>query len=165
MNETFEFAAYSFAIGVGATVLIDLWALGLKRILGIPTMNWGLVGRWIGHMPQGRFVHDSIGKTAPVRGETAIGWFAHYAIGIIFAGALLALCGLDWARQPTLLPALLVGWATVAAPFFLMQPGLGLGIAAAKTPNPMIARLRSVLTHTVFGVGLYLAAQILVGVS
>lgn len=165
MNEAFEFAAYSFAIGVGATVRIDLWALGLKRILGIPTMNWGLVGRWIGHMPEGRFVHDSIGKKAPVRGETAIGWFAHYAIGIIFAGALLALWGLDWARQPTLLPALLVGWATVAAPFFLMQPGLGLGIAAAKTPNPMIARLRSVLTHTVFGVGLYLAAQILIGVS
>lgn len=165
MSETFEFAAYSFAMGVGATVLIDLWALGLKRLFGTPTMNWGLVGRWIGHMPDGRFVHQSIGKATPVRGETVIGWAAHYAIGIIFAGILLAIGGLDWAHQPTLLPALLVGWATVAAPFFLMQPGLGLGIAAARTPNPMTARLRSVLTHTVFGIGLYLTAMTLGGVS
>lgn len=165
MSEAFEFAAYSFAMGAGATVLIDLWALGLKWLLGIPTMNWGLVGRWIGHMREGRFIHESIGKATSVRGETAIGWTAHYAIGIIFAGILLAIWGTDWARQPTLLPALLVGWATVAAPFFLMQPGLGLGIAAARTPNPMIARLRSALTHTVFGIGLYLTALTLVGMS
>jgi hypothetical protein len=165
MDEVFEFAVYSLAIGVGATVLIDLWALGLKRLLGTPTMNWGLVGRWIGHMPEGRFVHDSIGKEMPVWGENVIGWTAHYAIGIVFAGILVAIWGLDWARQPTLLPALLVGWATIVAPFFLMQPGLGLGIAAAKTPNPTITRLRSVLTHTVFGIGLYLTALTLGGVS
>lgn len=165
MNEPFEFAAYSLVLGVGATALIDLWALGLKRFLGIPTMNWGLVGRWIGHMPEGRFIHESIGKATSVRGETVIGWTAHYAIGIAFAVILLAIWGLDWARQPTLLPALLVGWATITAPFFLMQPGLGLGVAAAKTPNPMIARLRSVLTHTVFGIGLYLTALTLGGVS
>lgn len=158
MNEVFEFTAYSLVIGTGATVLIDLWALGVKRLLGIPSMNWGLVGRWIGHMPAGRFVHDGIGRATPITGEIAIGWIVHYAIGIVFAGILLAIWGLDWARQPTLLPALLVGWATMAAPFFLMQPGLGLGIAAAKTPKPMIARFRSLLTHTVFGLGLYLAA-------
>lgn len=162
MNEALEFAVYSLVIGAGATVLIDLWALGLKRLLGVPSMNWGLVGRWIGHMPAGRFVHDSIGKATPVRGETAIGWGAHYAIGIVFAGILLAICGLDWARQPTLLPALLVGWTTIAAPFFLMQPGLGLGIAAAKTPKPAVARLRSFFTHTVFGLGLYGSAYLLV---
>lgn len=162
MNEIFEFAAYSLLIGAGATVIVDLWALGLKRILGISSMNWGLVGRWFGHMPEGRFVHESIATAAPVRRELAIGWIAHYAIGIVFAGLLLAIWGLDWARQPTLPPALIVGVATIAAPFFLMQPGLGLGIAAARTPKPMIARLRSLLNHTVFGLGLYGAACLLV---
>lgn len=165
MSQAFEFATYSILIGIGATILIDLWALALSRILGIPAMNWGLVGRWIGHMPAGHFVHDGIGKAAPVRGETAIGWIAHYAIGIVFAGLLLAIWGLDWAKAPILLPALIVGWATIAAPFFLMQPGLGLGIAAAKTPKPAMARLRSVLTHTVFGLGLYLTAMALTIVS
>lgn len=161
MDEAIEFAVYSIVIGVGATVLIDLWALALTRSFGIPSMNWALVGRWIGHMPAGRFVHDGIGKSTPINGETAIGWIAHYAIGVAFAGVLLAIWGLDWARAPALFPALIVGWATIAAPFFLMQPGLGLGIAAAKTPKPAVARLRSLLTHTVFGFGLYLSAAAL----
>jgi hypothetical protein len=42
-----------------------------------------------------------------------------------------------------------------------MQPGLGAGIAASKTPNPNKARLRSLLNHFIFGVGLYICALIL----
>jgi hypothetical protein len=64
----------------------------------------------------------------------------------------------NWLAQPTVLPALLYGIATVVFPFFIMQPSLGLGIAAAKTPNPMQARLKSLATHFVFGVGLYVCA-------
>lgn len=158
MQEAIEFVVYSSVIGIGATALADVWGMGMKRVFGIPLMNWGLVGRWFGHMPEGRFVHASIAKAAPIRGELAIGWIAHYAIGIVFAGIMLAIWSPGWAYQPTLMPALIIGWATVAAPFFIMQPGLGLGIAAAKTPRPMAARLRSLLTHTVFGLGLYLTA-------
>jgi hypothetical protein len=50
---------------------------------------------------------------------------------------------------------LLVGVATVAAPFLVMQPGMGAGIAASRTPRPGAARLQSLVTHTVFGLGLY----------
>ena len=39
-----------------------------------------------------------------------------------------------------------------------MQPGMGAGIAASKTPKPNAARLRSAMTHTVFGLGLYASA-------
>jgi len=38
----------------------------------------------------------------------------------------------------------------------------GLGIAASKAPRPMQARLRSIVAHAIFGVGLYVSA---VGVS
>jgi len=55
-------------------------------------------------------------------------------------------------------PALAVGIGTVAAPFFLMQPGMGAGIAASRTPRPNAARLQSLLTHAVFGLGLYVSA-------
>jgi hypothetical protein len=51
-----------------------------------------------------------------------------------------------------------VGIGTVAAPFFLMQPGMGAGIAASRTPRPNAARLQSLLTHAVFGLGLYITA-------
>jgi hypothetical protein len=83
-----------------------------------------------------------------------IGWGAHYAIGIVFAGLLVAIWGLDWARHPTPLPALIIGLLTIVAPFFLLQPGMGAGIAAPRTPKPNLARLRSLVAHASFAVGL-----------
>lgn len=153
-----EFFLRMVSIGVGATVVLDLWVLFATRVLGISGPDWAMVGRWIGHLTRGRFRHDSMAVASPVRGERLLGWSTHYAIGIAFAGFLLAIWGLDWARQPTLLPALIVGVLTVAAPFFILQPGMGAGIAASKTPKPNAARLRSLVSHTVFGIGLYVAA-------
>lgn len=157
MNEVIEFIARALVIGIGATVVLDLWSL-LLHAFGIAMPNWALVGRWIGHMPRGRFAHDSVANAAPIPGEAAIGWIAHYAIGIFYAAGLLSIVGLDWARQPTILPALIFGWLTLAAPFFVMQPGMGSGIAASKTPKPNITRFRSFMSHTVFGLGMYATA-------
>lgn len=153
-------AASTIFIGAGATAVIDLWALARQRLLGAPLPNYGLVGRWLAYLPRGRFRHDPISASPPVRGERLIGWTAHYLIGIAFAAVLLALWGLEWARQPTLGPALAVGIGSVAAPFLMMQPGMGAGIAARRTPRPNAARLQSLVTHTVFGLGLYLTALV-----
>ncbi|RWL20435.1 MAG: DUF2938 domain-containing protein [Mesorhizobium sp.] len=158
MNEQLEFVVRAAAIGAGATAVMDLWGLFLKRAFAIPSLDYAWVGRWIGHFPRGRFAHVNIAQAPGIRGETPIGWVAHYAIGIIFAALLMVVWGIDWARHPTLLPALLVGMSSVVAPFFLMQPAFGAGIAAWKTPNPHTARLRSLMTHLSFGVGLYVAA-------
>ena len=59
-----------------------------------------------------------------------------------------------------LLPALGFGVVSLAAPFFILQPGMGAGIAAAKTPNPNLARFRSLVAHASFAIGLYLAATL-----
>src|SRR5689334_20137072 len=126
----------TLVVGAGATAATDLWALARKGIFATPLPDYGLVGRWIAYMPRGRFRHDSIKAVSPVRGERALGWTVHYAIGIAFAAALMAVWGLAWARQPTLAPALMVGLGTVAAPFLLMQPGMGAGLAASRTPRP-----------------------------
>lgn len=158
MNEVLDLLVRAVLIGVGATVVMDLWAVFLKRCVGIASLDFAMVGRWIGHLPRGHFVHDAIARAAPVPGERALGWAAHYAIGVVFAIVLLAIVGPGWARQPSLLPAVLFGIVTVVAPFFVLQPGLGAGIAASKTPKPTTARLRSLMTHTVFGVGLFLSA-------
>ncbi|CAB3632734.1 MAG: DUF2938 domain-containing protein [Achromobacter sp.] len=144
-------------IGVGATLVMDLWALLLKRLFNAPSLDYAMVGRWIGHLPRGRLTHPGIARSAPIAGERAIGWIAHYAIGVLFALLLLALWGPAWAARPTLLPALIVGIATVAAPFLILQPGMGAGIAASRMPKPGVARLRSLMAHASFGVGLYLA--------
>lgn len=150
-----DYLASIVVIGAGATAVTDLWAIVRKRLLGIPPPDYGLVGRWLAYLPRGRFRHDPIAATAPVQGERVIGWIGHYLIGIAFAAVLLAIFGLEWARYPTIGPALVVGIGTVAAPFLLMQPGMGAGIAARRTPRPAAARLQSVIMHGVFGLGLY----------
>jgi hypothetical protein len=155
-----EYAVYALSIGIGATMIMDLWGFIAARVFKFPPPNYALVGRWIGHMPYGRFVHTAIAQSKPVAGERFIGWFAHYSIGVVFAALLLFFYGIAWARYPRLLPALVIGLATLSAPFFLMQPGMGAGIAASRTPNPALARFRSVLTHAVFGFGLYGAALV-----
>ncbi len=145
----------TIAIGAGATALIDLWAIARRSLFGTPPPNYGLVGRWLAHMPRGVFRHDAIATARAVRGEQLLGWLAHYVIGISFAAILVGGWGATWLRQPSIGPALLVGIGTVAAPFLVMQPGMGAGVAASRTAHPASARFHSIVTHTLFGLGLY----------
>jgi hypothetical protein len=148
----------AIAIGIGATLVMDLWNLFLKRTFGIPSLNYCLLGRWLRHMPGGTLRHASITAAPQKPHECMAGWIAHYTIGVVFALAFVGFVSGDWLARPTVLPALLYGVATVVFPFFVMQPSLGLGVAASRTPNPTQARLKSLVTHTVFGIGLYLCA-------
>lgn len=158
MNATVEFAGRALVIGAGATLTMDVWAAVLRRF-GVPSLNFSYLGRWLGHLPEGRFFHESIAKSPPVRGETMLGWCAHYSIGVAFAALLLGLFSLDWARSPTLGPALLVGVVTVMAPLLVLQPALGAGIASSKTAAPLFNSMKSLVTHVVFGLGLFLSAR------
>ena len=162
MSSEIELLTRAIVIGIGATIIMDLWAVLLKRGFSVPSLDYKIVGRWLLYMPQGKFKHDNILKADPVSGERVLGWFAHYVTGIVFAALLLLVAGLQWTQNPTILPALAAGIISVAAPFFIMQPGFGFGIAASKTPAPAIARFRSLMNHSVFGVGLYLAALLTV---
>ena len=149
--------AHSFVsaifIGFGATLLTDLWALFLKRAFKIPSHNYCLVGRWLRTMPEGMFKHSNIATAPQKRAECTVGSIAHYIIGVMFAITFIILTGNRWLEHPTPIPAILFGIVTVAAPFFILQPSFGLGLAAAKVSNPMQARLRSLMNHTAFGIG------------
>jgi len=148
----------AIAVGVGATIVMDLWGIFLKRAFNIPAPNYCFVGRWLCYMPEGIFRHRSIAAAAQRPAECAVGWIAHYVLGVIFALALVLLASPRWLQEPTVLPALIFGLVTVAIPFLVMQPSFGQGIAASKTPNPAQARLRSLMNHAVFGLGLYVSA-------
>jgi hypothetical protein len=146
------------ATGVGATLVMDLWNLFLKRAFSIQSLNYCLLGRWVRHLPEGTLRHASIAAAPPKPLECPVGWVAHYSIGIVLALGFVVLASADWLARPTLLPALLYGTVTVVFPFLLLQPSFGLGVAASRTPKPSQARLKSLATHTVFGVGLYVSA-------
>ncbi|MCE9782634.1 DUF2938 domain-containing protein [Shewanella algae] len=159
--QEFPFWLNALLLGIGATLVMDIWALAQKVLLGIPSLSYPMVGRWIGHLPRGKLIHSPIGASAAIKGEAWLGWGAHYLIGIIFAAILLAICGSQWLQAPKIMPALLLGIISVLAPFLILQPGLGAGLAARRTPAPWTARGRSLLAHTVFDLGLYLTALLL----
>ncbi|MCW5863647.1 MAG: DUF2938 domain-containing protein [Anaerolineae bacterium] len=153
-----DFFIKAILIGLGATLTFDLGGQLLKVAFQIPPSNICLIGRWFRTMPEGQLRHANIASSPPKRAECAIGWIAHYLIGITLAVVFVALAGDNWLQQPTLLPAVVFGVVTVLAPLAIMQPLFGLGFAASKTPNPAQARVRSLMNHTAFGVGLYVFA-------
>lgn len=144
-------------IGIGATLIMDLWAF-IQSLFNIKSLDYRVVGRWIAKFPQGEFYHKNIIKASPEKHEVLLGWVAHYLIGITFAALLVIIMGKKWLESPTLLPALIIGIVTIIAPFFIMQPAFGFGIAASNMPNPTILRLRSLFTHSIYGIGLFIAA-------
>jgi hypothetical protein len=136
---------------------MDAWLIVLRR-LGVRTLDFRMIGRWTGHVLRGRIAHDSIAKAEPVKGEAALGWSVHYGVGIAFAALLVAASGTQWIQEPTLAPAILFGVMSVSAPLLIMQPAMGSGFFASRTPTPFANCLRSVMNHSVFGTGLYVAA-------
>lgn len=161
MDINFEFFVKVVFMGIGATLLMDLWRFFLLKTARVSSLDLGLLGRWVGHAFLGKLLHGSIAKSPPVRGEQLLGWLTHYGIGVTFSFLLPIVWGEPWLKTPTLLPALIVGVGTVLAPWCLMQPAMGMGFAASLAPKPYQVRLRNLAIHTVYGFGLYVSAHLL----
>jgi Protein of unknown function (DUF2938) len=161
MTSTADVFFKATLVGIGGTIVLDLYALMMSRVLGASATNWAMVGRWFGNMAHGQFVQIAMSEAAPSKGELAIGWIAHYAIGICYGLLLSALWGKVWLDRPTLLPPLILAWVLLAAPYLIMMPGMGMGIAGSRTSKPNITRLKSVMGHSVFGIGMYATGRLL----
>ncbi|WP_417206117.1 DUF2938 family protein [Antarctobacter sp.] len=142
-------------IGIGGTVAMDLWALLLNRLAGQGLPNWGNVGRWVGWLFRGRVFHDDIGAAAPVRGEVALGWAFHYFVGVVYGVVFALIVGRTWFGDPVFWQAWLWGIVTIAGGWFLLQPGMGLGWALSQTPQPWVGRIKGLIAHTVFALGMW----------
>jgi len=136
VNIEARYIPVAVAIGIGATLLMDIWNQFLKRAFGIPSLNYCLLGRWASHIPAGTIRHTSIASAQPKPFECALGWIAHYSIGVGLALVFVLFLSGNWIIRPTLAPALLYGIATVVFPFFILQPSVGFGIASSKAPRP-----------------------------
>ncbi len=151
----------SVILGLGASLIMDGWAVARWRLTGAPMLDYGWLARWLAGVPAGR-LSLSPGQGAPLTAlECWIGWTLHYGIGVFYAALFLAIMGERWPLSPDPGPALVYGAMTSLAPFVILQPALGRGALASRTPAPWMARVQTVLTHLVFGAGLYLTALIL----
>lgn len=146
------------AAGIGATLLIDLWAQLLRRGAGIGSTDWSLVGRWVAGLAHGRLQLQATDFARRERGDALRGWLTHYAVGIAYALIYLALAS-AFALTVSLPSALAFGAITVLAPWLILQPALGKGVFASAAPNPGQTRLLNLIVHLLFGAGLYICWQ------
>lgn len=150
-----SFILQACAAGFVATVVLDLWQRLLFAVTGIPPANWALIGRWFAHLPRGRFIHRPIADSAAVPGELALGWGMHYLVGLVYGFAYVGLMvyGLD--RPPSLVNGAVFGAASVVIPWFILQPGLGIGVMGRCARNPAVPILNAFTSHVIYGVALF----------
>lgn len=165
MTEAMEIVIAAMLVGIGGTAILDLVSFLMERLFGVPATNWAMVGRWIGRMPRGQFVQRDLKQANPVSGEHAIGWIFHYFIGAGYGLLLVAIWGAGWLQAPSFASPMILVLVLLVLPFFVMMPGMGAGIAAAKTPKPNAARLKSVVGHSVFGLGMYVTALLIADIA
>lgn len=143
------------AIGIFATIVIDIWAIFSNKILKFPRTSWAMVGRWIGHLPAGKFFHGPVSASPKIKFENVIGWLFHYFIGVTYAAIYVVIFILLLGLGASLLWAWVFGLLTILSPWLIMQPALGLGVCAVKAPNPNMVRLQNFAIHSIFGLALY----------
>jgi len=61
-------------VGIGGTIVLDLYAFLMQRMFGVPT-NWKMVGRWLGRMSKCEFVQTTSGR--PSRCRANMRWAGH----------------------------------------------------------------------------------------
>ncbi|MBO9475535.1 DUF2938 family protein [Shimia sp. R10_1] len=152
-----ELLGFGTSVGLGATVFMDVVAV-LRQGLSGTNGFYCLVGRWIGSLPRSGFAHDDIRKSEAISGEALLGWSAHILMGVVFGVCFVLL--FDTTVSSAILGVQSVGFGlgTVLVPWLIFQPLFGWGVAVSNTPDPWRLRLRSVITHGVFGVGLFVSA-------
>jgi len=143
------------AIGIFATVIMDIWATFSNRILKFPRTNWAMVGRWLGHIPNGKFIHKPISSSPEIKYENILGWAFHYFVGVIYAAFYVVMVIWAFEGNSWLLNAWFFGLVTILSPWFILQPALGLGICAVKAAKPNMVRLQNFAIHSIFGIALY----------
>lgn len=156
-----ELIVVGLLIGVGGTIAMDVWAIVLNKVFNQSLPNWGNIGRWFYHLSKGTFSHQSIGNASPYQHEHALGWFMHYLIGALYGVIVTLVGGAAWIASPSFTIPLVVGLITVGAGWFILQPGLGVGVAASKTPNPTKVRALNIVAHIIFAIGMYLTVLLL----
>jgi hypothetical protein len=138
--------------GLLATLIMDVGArTTVAPMLGVQAGGPKTLGRWVGHLATGRFVHDDIATAAPVRHEAVIGVVAHYAIGLTLGEAYGLLLRVRCRRRASCGLALAYGSGTTVFSWFVLFPATGQGAFGRRS-----ARLGtlSLLNHIVYGLGL-----------
>ncbi len=155
---------FTVLVGLGSTIVLDIWVTLLGKLTGFPATDWGMVGRWLAGLLRGQFVLDGSNTSPPGGGEKLLGWAFHYGIGFAYALIIPLVFGLGVIAQPTLLPFVAIGLvASTVAGLVILFPGMGAGFFASKLPNQGARILYLIVAHAVFASAEYGTALVVAG--
>ncbi|SEQ81713.1 Protein of unknown function [Rosenbergiella nectarea] len=147
---------FSLVVGIGSTLVLDLWGMLLFKLKGTTPTDWGSVGRWLLGLRQGAWVAIQQDTRPPSAVEKISGWTFHYLVGVAYAVILVIGWGMPFIQAPTLLPIILVGIVLSSiAGLMLFMPAMGAGFCGRKIPNRGAAIIMMIIAHTVFALGQY----------
>lgn len=142
--------------GLVATATLDLWQQIYRLAFGTPATDWAMIGRWVGHFREGRFVQPDIGKASPIAHERVLGWVVHYVVGIGYALVYWLVMRCPIGAPPSLVSAMVFGAVSVGVTWFFMEPILGAGVMGRNIPGQASAMAHDFTSHLSLGLGLYI---------
>lgn len=143
--------------GVFATLIMDVCAAFLaKRKIIHPFITPKELGRWFLYMFKGKFIHENISKTHPLKNEILWSHISHYVIGIVLTGFYLYLVYRFPILSKHIWSAIVYGTLTVIFPWFWLLPSINLGFTASKSEKRLQIMKTNFLNHTNFGCGIFL---------
>lgn len=147
---------HSIILGLLSTLIMDLLALLRFHFFQSKSFNYALIGRWTLSLKNFKFLYNNITSSPVVKYEMIVGWLLHYAIGVSLSFIYLQTPIFN--EQPNIfISSILFGLFTTLIPLIIMQPILGFGFFASKTPRPTQSIKNSLIAHFNFGLGLFLA--------
>lgn len=152
--------SFGATVGFGATIFADFIAV-LRQGWTMTHGFYCLVGRWVGSLPSTGLIHNDIRASPPIAGERILGWGAHVILGVIYGIVFAVIFGPAVIEAPKFWLGLGFGLVTVMVPWLIFQPLFGWGFGMSKAPEPWKMRLKGVINHAVFGMGLWLSAELL----
>lgn len=89
MNQTIELVVRSVLIGAGGTMAMDVWAAVLRRF-GAPSLNFALLGRWLGSPSTGAGIASSKTPTPVFDSFKRLSAHTIFGVGLFLAARATA---------------------------------------------------------------------------
>ncbi|MCK5325927.1 MAG: DUF2938 family protein [Woeseiaceae bacterium] len=154
-----ELLFWSLVGGIVGTVFMDIADKFMERTnftSGAACGGPRALGRWFLGMLSGRFVHENIIESSPVKNEVPAGWIFHYVLGagVALTYPLFYLVLNVPMPGNHLVPGLVWGLATTVLPWFTNFPGFGWGFFGLRAPKGMRSLMAPAIGHACYGLGL-----------
>lgn len=150
-------------VGIGATLILDLWQFLLGKLFAVRGADWGHAGRWLKGLAKGEWIYRNSDPSPPRAGDKTLGWLFHYVVGTIYAFLYVPVSILGFGAFPDFLPYILIGFVlSTLAGLMVFSPLMGDGFLASKAPDQGRRIAFAVLNHLVFAAAQYLVTAAVV---